>query len=550
MSLHDNYEEAVIQNPSLEQRDMSPEIRDAALEDQVITSTAFFIDTHGTQSITTNIPLPEIRYSSSIPSDSSEEVIVFAGRDKAGRGISRTPGQGHPGDKYHSQIRVIDDKIQEQKSLLATISREDVTQFRKGQEEADEATLIIPSHSRNITTPGHPSGKVNSSHNRGTKLKYKLNAQRPRSVKQNERQALLDDYIANMEADEVDHLKSYNKRDLGGMDSDIWQDTDVSSESLTKIQSDRDGWNRDELCDFDDLSTSDGVVGSAQAILSKRERKSGLQYLVVWDGQNVDEARWVPGSNLTDLSSMKLIEEFEAAEKLVAIALDDDSTTDSDSDGDGDDDMSLDEDGDNNYHELELKQRRFDRLTDEDIARLLSKQEELGMGSAELLLFRDQGDDQYGNGNMGFRTTTKQTRSGKKGLRAAKRSRREFPAASALADAYDGFDVMDFERPSLKKKAKGRKGKPQFDLSDSELEASMRTAWDNDRMKKREKKENREALRTLGLLGKKNSKPDLKAKYKEGMGIKAVKDEIREFLKGDSTTYVPFCFHLYLHCYQ
>jgi hypothetical protein len=120
--------------------------------------------------------------------------------------------------------------------------------------------------------------------------------------------------------------------------------------------------------------------------------------------------------------------------------------------------------------------------------------------------------------------------------RSGKRPRGEFPAAGLLADAYDGFDVMDFDRPSLKKKPKGRKGKLVFDLSDSELEASMQMAWDNDRIKKKERKQEREELRAQGLLGSKNGKPDLKQKYREGMGIDAVKEEIKSFLMGNNTT--------------
>jgi len=88
----------------------------------------------------------------------------------------------------------------------------------------------------------------------------------------------------------------------------------------------------------------------------------------------------------------------------------------------------------------------------------------------------------------------------------------------------------------LKKKPKGRKGKVPFDLSDSELEASMGLAWDNDRRKKKEKKQEREALRAQGLLGKKTNKPDLKARFSEGMSIGAVKNEIKNFLIGDNTT--------------
>ena len=179
-------------------------------------------------------------------------------------------------------------------------------------------------------------------------------------------------------------------------------------------------------------------------------------------------------------------------------------------------------------------------MSDEQIARLLAKQEELGMGSAELLLFDEEADvdededlafPRTSFSPIMFPSKNKQRRGA-----GTQRARGDFPPASLLADAYDGFDVMDFDRPSLKKKPKGRRGKLEFDLSDSELEASMQIAWDNDRVKKKERKQEREELRAQGLLGTKNGKPDLKQKYKEGMGIHAVKEEIKAFLMGSDTT--------------
>jgi len=174
------------------------------------------------------------------------------------------------------------------------------------------------------------------------------------------------------------------------------------------------------------------------------------------------------------------------------------------------------------------------KMTDEQIARLLSKQEELGMGSQRLLLFDDAADDED-EGFIGFKTVMPASKSRGK-TRGPNQARGDFPAARALADAYDGFDVMDFDRPSLKKKPKGRKGKMAFDLSDSELEASMQMAWDNDRQRKKEKKELREELRSEGLLGSKHGKANLKEKYKEGMNFSQVKAEIKDFLMGSDTT--------------
>jgi hypothetical protein len=159
------------------------------------------------------------------------------------------------------------------------------------------------------------------------------------------------------------------------------------------------------------------------------------------------------------------------------------------------------------------------------------------MGSKELLLFDDAADADEEDGftlpnrslNPFMLPSQKKNRS--------KRPIGEFPAATALADAYDGFNVMDFDRPSLKKKPKGRKGKLILDdVDDSELEESMQAAWNSDRIKKKERKQEREELRARGLLGSKNGKPDLKQKYKEGMGIESIKDEIKSFLMSSNTT--------------
>lgn len=110
-----------------------------------------------------------------------------------------------------------------------------------------------------------------------------------------------------------------------------------------------------------------------------------------------------------------------------------------------------------------------------------------------------------------------------------------FPSASAFADAlesdpYHGFDIMDYNRPSLRKKAKGRKGPPDLMLSDSELEMELEMAWRNDREKKKSKKQKREELRSQGLIGRSTGKPDLKTKYAHGMGFDDLKSEIRAFL--------------------
>ncbi|KAF4345800.1 SQS1 [Fusarium beomiforme] len=96
----------------------------------------------------------------------------------------------------------------------------------------------------------------------------------------------------------------------------------------------------------------------------------------------------------------------------------------------------------------------------------------------------------------------------------------------------DDFDLMDWDRPSLRRrKGKGARAQISFNMSDSELEASLQASWKNDRLKKSERKKQREEMRALGMLGKKNP-DDLWVKYPDGMNMDQVADEIRAFLIG------------------
>lgn len=121
--------------------------------------------------------------------------------------------------------------------------------------------------------------------------------------------------------------------------------------------------------------------------------------------------------------------------------------------------------------------------------------------------------------------------------RKGKRGKHEFPSATLMADVleadpYGGFDIMDFDRPSLRPKKKGRKFEDAmpFELSDEELRNTMRTTWEADRDKKRLKKAERAELRSQGLLGRnKKGKPKLDEKYSEGMDIRQIKHEFQQF---------------------
>ncbi|KAG9961778.1 hypothetical protein KCU61_g5305, partial [Aureobasidium melanogenum] len=197
--------------------------------------------------------------------------------------------------------------------------------------------------------------------------------------------------------------------------------------------------------------------------------------------------------------------------------------------------------------DADLRERRAQAMTDEELALLFMKQEELGIDGDDIMLYDDRFGDvdgaRAGLANYSF----KQPKSGKK--KKGGRKSDNFPDATLMADvleqdAYGGFDVMDFDRPSLRKKNKGRKSGPlpeELGLSDSDLVEELRNQWANDRSKKASKKAEREELRQLGLLGKKNKfKPDMNQRYTEGITMAQVRFELQDFLEQEDHTTKAF----------
>jgi hypothetical protein len=497
----------------------------STLDDVTEVADPFVIDTLGDESIFTGLSPPRIRSISPAPSSSSEEVILFRGRDQNGRAKARQVR-----DPFQNHKRA----VQEQQAPLhdPLASGELLSQSRPDTEALPQENRRDRSFAEPIKPSQNTASDTTKSGDGNGDAKRRNRSRRNKLANQID-QALIDDYINNMDAHESDSDMLYNQRDLGGdVQSDVWQETDASFADTSHKRPDFE-WNNSELSEFGDLSASEEKFESVKTVLSKRKRKSGLQYLVVWEGLAMGGARWVPISGLTDAKTLALIKEFDAENRLVAEGSENKGAN---CDKESANELTDDEDIDSLDDNEDLLQRNIDRMTDEKIAQLFAKQEELGMGSAELMLFDELPEVENDGRDVVFRLAQSASRHWLKSRPVTKRAKGGYPAASALADAYDGFDVMDFERPSLKKKPRGRKGKLVFDLSDSELEASMEMAWENDRSKKRIRKEERQERRMQGLLGRKDNKPDLKSKYREGMSIHAVRGEIKNFLIGDNTT--------------
>lgn len=178
-------------------------------------------------------------------------------------------------------------------------------------------------------------------------------------------------------------------------------------------------------------------------------------------------------------------------------------------------------------------------MTDEALARLLARQEELGLDDEEMMLLAGSG--------LGVASSRRQNSDRRKeniafkaGKPAKTGGRGPVPSAREVADAFDDLDLMDWGRHNPPRKPKSKRGQPTFDISDSELEETLQATWKADRLRKKEKKQQREELRAQGLLGKNADPTDPRVKYPTGMTLDQIKEEMRTFLcSADETLTLP-----------
>lgn len=175
--------------------------------------------------------------------------------------------------------------------------------------------------------------------------------------------------------------------------------------------------------------------------------------------------------------------------------------------------------------------RRRLELEDEQLARRLAKQEELGFGADEAFLLDDaDSDDDEDDWQLASKTSPRRKKKGSSKQARITQRKGQYPSATEMADAFDDLDlVMDWHRPSLNNFKKQPKS---FDISDSELEEAMNRTFQKDRQKKAEQKRAREELRSQGLLGKNVNPDNLKVKYRGGMSLDDLANELEAFLLG------------------
>ncbi|KAI1332244.1 hypothetical protein F5Y16DRAFT_357272 [Xylariaceae sp. FL0255] len=161
---------------------------------------------------------------------------------------------------------------------------------------------------------------------------------------------------------------------------------------------------------------------------------------------------------------------------------------------------------------------------DERLARILIKQEELGLGGDDVILLDGIDSDK---GWLPASQTGSRRKKKKKSRMFQGGS--SFPSATKMADAFDELDLMDLKQTRLQA---SKKGPVSFDVSDSELEDALNLALKKDRLRKAEKKKAREELRSQGLLGKNINPDDLRVKYRGGMSLDDLANEMENFMLG------------------
>ncbi|ETN45569.1 uncharacterized protein HMPREF1541_09401 [Cyphellophora europaea CBS 101466] len=382
--------------------------------------------------------------------------------------------------------------------------------------------------------------------------------ERRRREEEEEEEAIMRDYIDNMALDEKDdddededeaptqkakpHRRNEHFRYHKGSGEQHAKVKLLSVQKTAKtsiLPDETDDWESADLDDLNDLSTTDEDVPEVGRVLRHRERSQGKQYLVTAVGMEVSDAKWVSHSKLVSTTATEQIEIYEGLFQSKLQGSIEVSSSEDEELEDLIDDIGSEQD------ENERIIQQTSRMSDEQIARALAKQEELGMGGDHLMLFdgkeaEDMDDDdeddmnldEFMNGDDFIPFSLSKHTSNRGRSKRNNRGRANFPSASAFADAldqdpYGGFDIMDFDRPSLRPKRKGRKSDYPYDLEDldEELAEQLMNTWTKDREKKAaRKREKMEAQQALQLDSAEGSDPAV------------IKARIRQFLVSEADT--------------
>lgn len=457
------------------------------------------------------------------PSNSSEEIVVFGGRNPRCNEKTRARHQEEDTAPIRKWVKP---------SATKSPHRERAFSARRLEEPHWDDSTVSWVHRSERKLAAKPPNEP-----RFGKVKTRLSTEKTRQhtpKADSNPNDILDDYVNNM-------------RESGTIE-DTWQTHPHKSQQDQHY----DGWSRADINDFDDLSTSEEMHDAVSQILSTRHRPTGIQYLVVWDGQVVDEARWIPHSALTMPGASQLIRAFEEEKQQVRGFQGPNADSGDESDAEQESDSEwLDEGKRKGLYESEelddeeeedLLVRRQERMTDSHLARLLSTQEELGLGSDKLQIFNEE---DYLDAEEELELTStlnaaKNSTRKRHGWGASKtRADPKYAALDELLDAEDdgNYDVMDWQRANMSARNQSRTDVASFGLSDDDLALKLAETFARDRKKKKAKKQERQELRVRGLLSKKNkARPNPAMKYRTGIDMDQIRAELENFLEQNFET--------------
>ena len=284
------------------------------------------------------------------------------------------------------------------------------------------------------------------------------------------------------------------------------------------------------------LTIIDEHLNSTGVVLAKRHGPVGAEYWITFQGAGTKDTKWVSQTVLEQSAPVatplygccQKHLETRIAPSCVSLETREQPA------------VGLEKDTGDDRGKKHLIEDCQAKMTDEEVAMRLEKQEELGLGSSKLLLF---------DGTEGWNRVLDGTEHDHVDNELLRQQAHKYSQATPSTDQVykealfseksflkdlgnpDGdFDVMDVHIPSVSLKPRKRRDARMFDLSDHELEHDMFTAWENDRLKKKMRKQQREELRSQGLLGIRKT-PTLESRYPNGMSFDQVKAELRRFLQ-------------------
>ncbi len=306
--------------------------------------------------------------------------------------------------------------------------------------------------------------------------------------------------------------------------------------------------------------TSDAIrvlPGNIQIILARRVQLQVPQYLVVREGYDADDAQWVPLPLLKSAADLEHVNSFEATpfsshsglglnnatnEELTALYNDAAAGTTVlgavglDVNGSPISDESIASTSERGS----LRDKSMGEH-DESTAQLFAKREGLGTNADDAGLL-DESDESCGGSDITDSSEHFATRYSSAAGRK-EQVRCDFPPARLVTGLNDrrsafDFDLLDFDRRSLRKCSLAGRKVFTLELTDSELEESLKLQWDADRKKKRTKRQERETLRTQGLLGKGNkTKHHANKGFARGVSVTQLRAQIKQFLMSADDRY-------------